>query len=108
MCVSQHVSILSTRIDIFMMGQHIWLGTQPSCTVVDQVIEPREIFQPMDLAMGELLGGRKVLEVLVVGEYEYNVCRAFQVVAPLLEDLEDGKQLLVIDLVVEPCWLHAA
>jgi len=41
MWVSQHVSILSMRIDIFVMSQRIWLGTQPSCTVVDQVVEPR-------------------------------------------------------------------
>jgi len=56
MWVSQHLSILSTRIDIFAMGQHIWLGAQPSCMVADQVVESRKILQPMDLAMGELLG----------------------------------------------------
>ena len=65
MWVIQCVSILSTRIDIFVMGQCIWICTQPSCAVVDQVIESREIFQPMYLAMGELLGGHEVLKVLV-------------------------------------------
>jgi len=34
------------------------------------------------------------------------VCRAFQVVAPLSEGLEDGKQLLVVDLIVELSRLH--
>src|SRR5882724_11281783 len=36
------------------------------------------------------------------------MCRALQVVAPLSEGLKYGEQFLVIDLVVELCWLHAA
>ena len=69
MWVSQHISILSLRIDIFTMGQRIWLGTQLSCTVADQVVESREVLQPLDLAMRELLGGCEVLEVLVIREH---------------------------------------
>jgi len=37
----------------------------------------------MDLVTGKLLGGCEVLKVLVIREDEYNICRAFQVVAPL-------------------------
>src|SRR5882724_11940486 len=107
MWVSQCVSILSMRIDIFTMGQRIWLGAQPSCMVTDQVVEPREVLQPTDLATRELLGGHKVFEVLVIREHEYDVCRALEVVVPLSEGLEYGEQLFVIDLVVELCWLHA-
>ena len=95
------------RIDIFVMSQHIWFCTQLSCTIVDQVVEPREVLQSTDLATHELLGSREVLKVLVIREDEYNMCRALQVVAPLSEGLKDGKQLLVIDLVVELSWLHA-
>src|SRR5882724_9381010 len=103
MWVSQHISILSMRIDIFAMGQGIWLGAQPSCLIVDQVVEPREVLQPMDLAMHELLSGCEVLEVLMVREHEHDMCRALEVVAPLLEGLEYGEQFLIIDLVVELC-----
>ena len=35
------------------------------------------------------------------------MCRAFHVVAPLSEGLEDGKYLLVVDLVVKLNRLHA-
>src|SRR5882724_844742 len=108
MQVSQCISILSMRIDIFVMGQCIWLGTQPSCVVPDQVVETREVLRPMDLVTCELLGGHKVLEVLVIGEDQYDMCRALEVVAPLLEGLKDGKQLFVVDLIVELCQLHAA
>src|SRR5882724_4065076 len=108
MQVSQCISILSTRIDIFAMGQRIWLGAQPSCLVGDQVVESREVLRPTDLEMCELLSGLKVLEVLMVGEHKHNMCRALEVVVPLLEGLKYGEQLFVIDLVVEPCWLHAA
>src|SRR5882724_2691229 len=107
MWVSQHVSILSTRIDIFVMGQCIWLGAQLSCPVVDQVVESREVLRPMDLAMHELLSGCKVLEVLMVGEHKHNMCRALEVVVPLSEGLEYGQQFLIIDLVVELHWLQA-
>ena len=62
----------------------------------------------MDLVMHELLGGRKLFEVLMIGEHEYNMCGALQVVASLSEGLEDGEQLFVIDLIVELCQLHAA
>ena len=57
--------------------------------------------------MCELLGGCKVLKVLVIGEHEYDMSRAFQVVTPLSEGLEDGEQLFVVDLIVELCRLHA-
>ena len=70
MQVSQCISILSMRIDILMMGQHIWFSTQPSCMIVDQVGESRNILQTMDLVMGELLGGCEVLKVLVIREDE--------------------------------------
>jgi len=62
----------------------------------------------MDLAMDKLFGGHEVLEVLVIGEDAYNMCRAFQVVVPLSEGLKDGEQLLVIDLIVELGQLHPA
>ena len=62
----------------------------------------------MDLVMSELLGGCKVLKVLVIGEHEYDMCGALQVVAPLSEGLEYCEQLFVVDLIVELRWLHAA
>src|SRR5882724_6759918 len=108
MWVSQCISILSTRIDIFMMGQHIWLGTQLSCPIVDQVVEFREVLEPKDLAMCELLSGCEVLKVLMVREHKHDMCRALEVVAPLSEGLEYGEQFLIVDLVVELHWLHAA
>jgi len=62
----------------------------------------------MDLAMHELLGGRKVLEVLVIRKHEYDMGRALEVVAPLSKGLKYCKQFLIIDLVFELHWLHAA
>src|SRR5882724_10103266 len=108
MQVSQRISILSTWIDIFAMGQCIWLGAQPSCLMADQVIESREVLRQMDLETHELLSGCKVLEVLMVGEHKHDMCRALEVVAPLLKGLEYCEQLFVVDLVVELHWLHTA
>ena len=33
---------------------------------------------------------------------------AFQVVAPVLEGLDDGEKFLVVDVVVAFCWCHSA
>ena len=44
--------------------------------VADQVIEPREVLRPTDLAMHDLLGGCKVLKVFLIGEDEDDMCRA--------------------------------
>src|SRR5882724_2810210 len=107
MGVSQRISILSMGINIIVMGQRIWLGTQPSCTVADQVVEPREALRPTDLAPRELLGGCEVLKVFVIRKHEYDMGRALEVVAPLSEGLEYCKQFLILDLVVELRWLHA-
>src|SRR5882724_1212499 len=108
MQVSQRVSILSMRIDIFATGQGIWLGAQPSCPVADQVVESREVLRPMDLATYELLSGCEVLEVLMVGEHEHDMCRDLEVVVPLSEGLKYCEQLFVVDLIVELHWLHTA
>src|SRR5882724_7961515 len=108
MRVSQRISILSTRVDIFTTGQCIWLGAQLSCSIADQVVESREVLRPTDLATRKLLGGHKVLKVLVIREHEYDMCRALEVVAPLSEGLKYCEQLLIVDLVVELHWLQAA
>src|SRR5882672_8973653 len=58
--------------------------------------------------MRELLGGGKVLKVLVIRQYKDHMCRALQIVAPLSEGLKYCQELLVIDLVVELGRLHTA
>jgi len=61
----------------------------------------------MDLVTRELFGGRKVFEVLVIREHKYDICRALEVVAHFRK-ASILRQLFVVDLVVELCWLHAA
>src|SRR5882724_1131057 len=106
MRVSKRISVLSSRVDIFSASQRIWFGTQSSRAVANQVIETREVFRPAYLATSEQFGGREVLQVLVVGQHEHNVCGSLQVVVPLLEGLENSQELLVVDLVVELGGLH--
>ena len=63
-------------------------------------IEPGQIFRPASLTTAELLGGREVLQVVVVGVDLDGVRRTLQVGTPLFEGLEDSKQFLVVDIVV--------
>src|SRR5882672_192655 len=58
--------------------------------------------------MRELLGGGKVLKVLVIRQYKDHMCRALQIVAPLSEGLKYCQELLVVDFIVELGRLHTA
>ena len=42
--------------------------------VANQVVKARKVLRPTDLSMRQLLGGGKILKVLVVGKDQYNVC----------------------------------
>lgn len=45
--------------------------------------------------------GHKVLWVLVVGNNVHQIARAFKVVTPNLEGLMDGKELIIVSIMVE-------
>ncbi|KAG6869884.1 hypothetical protein C0992_001696, partial [Termitomyces sp. T32_za158] len=63
-------------------------------------VEVGEVQGPPGLAAVELLGHPEVLQVLVVRPDFELVPRTLQEMAPLLQGLDDGQHLLVVDLVV--------
>ena len=50
------------------------------------------------------LGGAEVGKVFVVGEDLYRERGSVEVVLPGLQGTDDGKEFLVIDVVVSFCW----
>ena len=53
------------------------------------------------MAAVENLGGREILQVLVVGDDVDGGARTVKVVAPDAERFKDGEEFLVMDIVVE-------
>ena len=56
------------------MYKGIGFSAKVAGMVVNQVVKAREVLRPMDLSSCQLLGGGEILEVLVVGKDQDNVC----------------------------------
>ena len=97
-----------TRVDIPSPGEHVDLLGEPTRSMVDVKVEGTEEFGPTSLSAVEVSLFEKVLKVFVVGKDLDAMAGAFQVVAPVLEGLDDGEKFLVVDVVVVFCWCHSA
>ena len=97
-----------TRVDIPSPGEHIDLLGESARSMVDVKVEGAEEFGPTSLSAVEVSLFEKVLKVFVVGKDLDAMAGAFQVVAPVLEGLDDGEKFLVVDVVVAFCWCHSA
>ena len=60
-----------------------------------------EVLGPPHLSPGQYFGGRKILKVLMIRNNVDRIGWTFQIVLPNLESFEDGKQFLVIYVVVQ-------
>ncbi|KAG6899325.1 hypothetical protein C0993_011202 [Termitomyces sp. T159_Od127] len=87
-------------------GEGVRLGTKLARAVVDGEVVLGKDFGPAGLAAAELLGFGEVLQVVVVQVDLDAVQSALEVGLLLLEGFDNGKELLVIDVVVELCGNH--
>ena len=62
----------------------------------DNQVELTKVFRLSRLSVVQDFGGGKVFQVLVVGDYVYQVQSAIQIVSPDLEHLKDGVKFLVL------------
>ena len=90
-----------TWVDIPSPGEHVDLLGESTRSMVDVKVEGAEEFGPTSLSAVEVSLFEKVLKVFVVGKDLDAMAGAFQVVAPVLEGLDDGEKFLVVDVVVE-------
>ena len=97
-----------TWVDIPSPGEHVDLLGEPTRSMVDVKVEGAEEFGPTSLSAVEVSLFEKVLKVFVVGKDLDAMAGAFQVVAPVLEGLDDGEKFLVVDVIVAFCWRHSA
>ena len=60
-----------------------------------------EVLRPPDLAPSKYFSRREVFQIFVVGDNVNGEVRAFEIVPPLGEGVEDGQELFIVSVVVE-------
>jgi len=74
----------------------------------DDKVELEEILEPPHLPLGQYFGSRKILKVFMICNNVNGIGQIFQIVSPNLESFKDGKQFLVIYVIVQLCHSKSA
>ena len=72
--------------------------------VDDFQIEVDKIEQPLSLTAVEVLGLMEVHQVFMVSENLYREGGSVEIISPGFQDMDDGKEFSVIDVIVAFCW----
>ena len=94
-------SIPSFRIDVPLSSESIQFSAEMTRAEPDDKVELGEVLRPPCLPLGQYLGSRKILKVLMIRNNVDGVGRTFQIVPPNLESFKDGKQFLVMCVIVQ-------
>ena len=94
-------SISPFRIDVPLSSESIQFCTEMTRTEPDDKVELGEILGLPRLPLGQYLDSRKILKVLMIYNNIDGIGRTFQIVLPNLEGFKDGKQFLVMCVVVQ-------
>jgi len=94
-------SILPFRIDVPSSSESIWFCAEMTRVEPNDKIELGKVLGPPRLPPGQYLGSRKILKVLMICNNIDGIGRTFQIVPPNLESFEDGKQFLVMCVIVQ-------
>ena len=94
-------SISPCRIDIPLSSESIQFSAKMARAEPDDKIELKEVLGPPCLSPGQYLGSRKILKVLIIYNNVNGIGWIFQIVPPNLEGFKDGKQFLVICVIVQ-------
>ena len=93
-------SIPPFRIDVPSSSESIWFCAETTRVKPDDKIKLGKILGPPRLSLGQYLGSRKILKVLIIYNNIDGIGQTFQIVLPNLESFEDGKQFLVMCVIV--------
>jgi len=94
-------SIPPFRIDVPSSSESIWFCAKTSRVEPNDKIELGKVLGPPCLPPDQYLGSRKILKVLMICNNVDGIGRTFQIVSPNLESFKDGKQFLVICVIVQ-------
>ena len=93
-------SIPPFRIDVLSSSESIRFSAKMTRAEPDDKVELGKVLRPPHLPSGQYLGSRKILKVLMIHNNVDGIGQTFQIVLPNLESFKDGKQFLVICVVV--------
>jgi len=101
-------NILPFKIDIPLSSKSIQFGAEMTRVEPDDKVKLREVLRPPHLPPGQYFDSRKILKVLIIYNNVDGVGQTFQIVSPNLESFKDGKQFLIICVVVQFCHSKSA
>jgi len=101
-------SVPPFRIDIPWFSESIWFCAKTTRAEPDDKVELEEILGPPCLPLGQYLGSRKVLIILIICNNVDGIGQIFQIVSPNLESFKDGKKFLVMCIIVQLCCSKSA
>jgi len=93
-------SIPPFRIDVLSSSESIQFCAKTTRVEPDDKIELGKVLRPPRLSLGQYLGSRKILKVLMIHNNVDGIGWTFQIVPPNLESFKDGKQFLIICVIV--------
>jgi len=101
-------SILPFRIDIPSSNKSIQFCAEMTRVESDDKVELEEVLGPLCLSPGQYLGSRKILKILMIHNNINGIGQIFQIILPNLKSFEDGKQFLVMCVIVQLCCSESA
>ena len=84
-----------------MSSESVQFGAEIIRAEPDDKIELGEVLRPPCLPLGQYLSSRKILKVLIICNNIDGIGQTFQIMLPNLEGFKDGKQFLVMCVVVQ-------
>jgi len=96
-------SIPPFRIDILLSSESIRFGAETTKAEPNDKVKLEEILGPLHLPLGQYLSSRKILKILIICNNIDEIGQTFQIVLPNLESFEDGKQFLVMCIIIQLC-----
>ena len=94
-------SIPPFRIDVPSSSESIRFGAKITRVEPDNKVELGEVLGPLDLPLGQYLCSRKILKIFMIHNNVDRIGQTFQIVLPNLKSFEDGKQFLVMYIVIQ-------
>ena len=99
-------SILPFRIDVPSSSESIQICAETTRTEPDDKVELGKVLGPPRLPPGQYLGGRKILKVFIIHNNVNGIGWTFQIVPSNLESFKDGKQFLIMCVIVQLSHFH--
>jgi len=94
-------SISPFRIDVSLSSKSVQFGAEMTRAEPDDKIELEEVLGLLHLPLSQHLGSRKILKILMIYNNVDEIDQTFQIVSPNLESFKNGKQFLVICIVIQ-------